>query len=100
MLWIVVAYILLTLGEVLLYGTMLDLSYAYAPARMKGSITACFLVTNALGNLINSQYAGTYNTVMSPQVFFSLDAAMCVGAAIAFFFVARQFNRGNAKAAA
>ncbi len=100
MLWIVAAYVLLTLGEVLLYGTMLDLSYAYAPARMKGFITACFLVTNALGNLINSQYASTYNTVMSPQVFFALDAAMCVGAAIAFFFVGRQFNRSNAAAAA
>jgi POT family proton-dependent oligopeptide transporter len=125
MLWIVVAYIILTFGEVLLYGTMLDLSYAYAPARMKGFITACFLVTNALGNLINSQYAKYYysglgkketlvetlsygtkvmtekgDTVFrfSPQAFFTLDAAMCFGAAVAFYFVARQFNR-NAKVA-
>lgn len=99
MLWIVGAYVILTLGEVLLYGTMLDLSYAYAPARMKGFITACFLVTNALGNLINSQYAKLYNTRMTPETFFAIDAAMCVGAAVAFFFVARRFNRGNAAAA-
>lgn len=95
MLWIVGAYIILTLGEVLLYGTMLDLSYAYAPARMKGFVTACFLVTNALGNLINMQYAKLYNTRLTPEQFFALDAAFCVGAAVAFFFVARQFNRGN-----
>jgi dipeptide/tripeptide permease len=100
MMWIVVAYIILTLGEVLLYGTMLDLSYAYAPTRMKGFVTACFLVTNALGNLINSQYAKLYNTQMTPERFFTIDAAMCVGAAVVFFFVARQFNRGNAAAAA
>lgn len=97
--WIIVAYIVLTLGEVLLYGTMLDLSYAYAPDRMKGFVTACFLVTNALGNLINSQYAKTYNTRMTPETFFAVDAAMCVGAAVVFFFVARQFNRGNASRA-
>jgi dipeptide/tripeptide permease len=126
MMWIILAYVILTLGEVLLYGTMLDLSYAYAPARMKGFITACFLVTNALGNLINSQYAGMYfsglgkneqlvetlewgNRVMTdkgdvvyrffPTAFFSIDALLCFGAAAAFFFVGRQFNRGNAKAA-
>src|SRR5262249_23255249 len=50
--WIVLAYIVLTAGEVLLYGTMLDLSYSAAPKSMKGFVTACFLVTNALGNLI------------------------------------------------
>lgn len=98
MLWIVGAYMVLTLGEVLLYGTMLDLSYAYAPARMKGFVTACFLVTNALGNLINMQYAKLYNTRFSPETFFAIDAALCVAAAVAFFFVARQFNRGNASA--
>jgi POT family proton-dependent oligopeptide transporter len=99
MLWIIGAYIILTLGEVLLYGTMLDLSYAYAPARMKGFITACFLVTNAIGNLINSQYAKLYNTQMSPELFFTVDALWCLGAAVAFFFVARRFNRGATRAA-
>lgn len=125
MLWIIGAYVLLTLGEVLLYGTMLDLSYAYAPPRMKGFITACFLVTNAIANTINSQFGKMYlgkldegeavTKTMSlgaevlkkdggsafrfyPEIFFGIDAALCVGAAVAFFFVARQFNRGNAKA--
>jgi POT family proton-dependent oligopeptide transporter len=99
MLWIVGAYIILTVGEVLVYGTMLDLSYAYAPARMKGFITACFLVTNTLGNLINSQYGKLYNTTLSPETFFTVDAIVAVAAAVAFFFVGRQFNRGNAAAA-
>lgn len=126
MLWIVGAYVVLTLGEVLLYGTMLDLSYAYAPARMKGFITACFLVTNAIANTINSQFGKMYlgklddgesiaQTVSSganvltkdgatvfrfyPEVFFGIDAALCLFAAVVFFFVARQFNKSAPAAA-
>src|SRR5207249_1214073 len=95
MLWIIGAYVVLTIGEVLVYGTMLDLSYAYAPARMKGFITACFLVTNTLGNTINREYGKLYNTTFSPEVFFTIDAAVGVTAAVAFFFVARRFNRGG-----
>ena len=122
MLWIVGAYILLTVGEVLVYGTMLDLSYAYAPARMKGLITACFLVTNTIGNFVNTQLGKMYfsgvgkeeelvnsldwgvqvatkdGTVFRfyPQVFFTIDTALALAAAVAFYFVARRFNRSNA----
>src|SRR5262249_39539557 len=46
--WPALAYIILTLGEVLLYGTMLELAYAAAPKSMKGFVTACFLTTSAL----------------------------------------------------
>src|SRR5205814_7433050 len=76
MLWIIAAYVILTVGEVLVYGTMLDLSYAYAPARMKSFITACFLVTNTLGNTINREYGQLYNTSLSPETFFTLDAVI------------------------
>lgn len=121
MLWIVGAYILLTIGEVLVYGTMLDLSYSYAPARMKGLITACFLVTNTIGNLANTQFGKLYfsgigkgeelvqnldfgvrmnvdgHTVFRfyPQVFFAIDTVVALSAAVAFFFVARRFNKGR-----
>jgi len=61
-LWPSIAYIVLTFGEVLLYGTTLELAYAGAPKSMKGFVTACFLVTSALGNFINMvwnpQYGG------------------------------------------
>jgi POT family proton-dependent oligopeptide transporter len=120
MLWIIGAYVLLTIGEVLVYGTMLDLSYAYAPARMKGFITACFLVTNTLGNLLNTQFGKLYysgvgkgeslaeslnwgvrvttvdgGTVFRfyPEVFFGIDTGIALAAAVVFFFVGRRFNR-------
>ncbi|HEX3149117.1 MAG TPA: oligopeptide:H+ symporter [Gemmataceae bacterium] len=108
-LWLMLAYLLLTVGEVLVYGTMLDLSYAYAPKSMKGFVTACFLVTNALGNMINSQYIPFYEkphdifgvTVagIAPANYFLLDAGIALAAAFVFFFVGRSFNRANAVSA-
>ncbi|VTR95129.1 amino acid peptide transporter : Amino acid/peptide transporter OS=Nitrospirillum amazonense Y2 GN=AZA_58783 PE=3 SV=1: PTR2: PTR2 [Gemmata massiliana] len=125
MLWIVAAYVLLTVGEVLVYGTMLDLSYAHAPARMKGLVTACFLVTNTLGNFVNTQLGKLYfsgpgkgeevveslnwgarvttvngDTVFRfyPEAFFTIDVAIALAAAAGFFVVARRFNRSTAPA--
>ena len=92
-LWIVVAYFFLTVGEVLVYGTGLDLSYAYAPASMKGFVTACFLLTIAGGNLINTQYAPLYETRLSATQLYLADVAIVLVAAIAFYFVGRSFNR-------
>ena len=114
MFWLVLAYLLLTVGEVLVYGTMLDLSYAYAPKSMKGFVTACFLVTNALGNMINTQYIPFYekpHTVfegtslehtfagIAPANYFALDAGIALAAAVVFFFVGRSFNRAHGGAA-
>jgi len=109
-LWLVVAYIILTAGEVLVYGTMLDLSYAAAPKSMKGFITACFLLTNTLGNFINSVLApATYGGslvdppekrgVLSPVEFFAMSAGIVLVATVAFYFVGRRFERGSAAAA-
>ena len=108
--WLILAYLLLTVGEVLVYGTMLDLSYAYAPKSMKGFVTACFLVTNALGNMINTQYIPFYekpHTVfegtsfehtfagIAPAEYFAMDAGIALAAAVVFFFVGRSFNRAH-----
>jgi POT family proton-dependent oligopeptide transporter len=97
--WILLAYLLLTVGEVLVYGTGLDLSYAYAPARLKGLVTACFLLTNAAGNLINSRFAPLYGGRIAPGDFFAIDTAIGLAAAVAFYFVGRQFDRARAATA-
>jgi amino acid/peptide:H+ symporter len=108
-LWMVLALIVLTAGEVLVYGTMLDLSYAAAPKSMKGFITACFLLTNTLGNFINSvlipTYGGSLNVApeergaLSPVQFFAMSAGIVLVSAVAFYFVGKRFERGNAAAA-
>jgi POT family proton-dependent oligopeptide transporter len=102
-LWPAMAYIVLTFGEVLLYGTMLDLSYAAAPKSMKGYITACFLLTNTLANFLNILWMPFYGGSLTdapdkrglllPGPFFAITAALTVAAAIAFFFIGRRFDR-------
>jgi POT family proton-dependent oligopeptide transporter len=100
-LWIVLAYVLLTAGEVLVYGTGLDFSYSQAPKDMKSTITAVFLVTNALGNFVNILYAPMYERKdgkgisLTAVEFFACDTAIVLIAAVAFFFVGRKFNRAK-----
>jgi POT family proton-dependent oligopeptide transporter len=101
--WMVAAYFVLTVGEVLLYGTGLELAFTAAPANMKGFITACFLVTNFLGNLINTQLSPFYQSARSssdtfhiaPASFFAMTAGIVLAAAVAFVFVGRRFNRAG-----
>ncbi len=99
-LWPATAYIVLTLGEVLLYGTMLELAYTAAPKSMKGFITACFLLTNTLGNFLNIQWMPLYGKTLSPPMFYTCTALIVLAAGIAFIFVGKQFERGQAEAAA
>jgi POT family proton-dependent oligopeptide transporter len=106
--WPAMAYIVLTFGEVLLYGTMLDLSYAAAPKSMKGYITACFLLTNTLANFLNILWQPLYGGSLpdpvskrgplAPGPFFGLTAAVTIAAALVFIVVAKGFERNQAKA--
>jgi POT family proton-dependent oligopeptide transporter len=109
-LWPAAAYIVLTFGEVLLYGTMLELAYTAAPKNMKGFVTACFLVTNTLGNFLNMawmpQYGGSLQDAVAdrgplmPGPFFGITALVVLLAAVAFVFVGKRFERSQAEAAA
>jgi dipeptide/tripeptide permease len=109
-LWPAMAYIVLTFGEVLLYGTMLDLSYAAAPKSMKGYVTACFLLTNTLANFLNilwtPYYGGSLPDAVAkrgpllPGPFFGLTALVTIVAALLFILIGKQFERGQAEAKA
>ena len=89
---------------------MLDLSYAAAPKSMKGFITACFLLTNTIGNFINSYLTRLYGGSLEDAVeergplgtvqFFGMSMAIVVLAGIAFYFVGKKFERGQAADAA
>ena len=73
---------------------------------MKGFVTACFLVTNTLGNFINMGWTPFYGGSLTdpldkrgplmPGEFFALTAGMVLLAAILFVFVGRRFERGQA----
>ena len=90
--WMVLGYFVLTVGEILVYGTGLELSYRVAPESMKGFVTACFLVTNTLGNLINVELSPLYAKRIPEARFFAMTAGIVLVAATAFFFVGRRFE--------
>jgi dipeptide/tripeptide permease len=108
--WPAVAYIILTVGEVLLYGTALELAYTAAPKSMQGFVTACFLLTNTLGNFINSWLAQLYGGSLidppekrgplPPGQFFLITACIPLVAGILFYFVGRRFSQSQRAARA
>src|SRR5262249_42724581 len=98
-LWMVLAYVLLTAGGVLVYGTGLDFSYSQAPKDMQSMITAVLLVPHALRTLLNFLCPPMYErrdgkgASLTVVEFFTCDTLIVLAAAVVFFFVGRRFNR-------
>jgi POT family proton-dependent oligopeptide transporter len=109
-LWPALAYIVLTFGEVLLYGTMLEIAYTAAPKSMKGFVTACFLLTNTLANFLNIAWTPMYGGSLSdeaakrgpllPGTFFTITALVTVAAGFAFIAIGKRFERSQSEAKA
>jgi dipeptide/tripeptide permease len=102
-LWPTFAYIFLTIGEVLVYGTGLELAYTAAPKSMKGFVTGCFLATIMIADLINAVLSKLYGASiadpaskrgpLSSVEFFGLMTLIAVAAMIGFYFVSRRLDR-------
>lgn len=115
--WLILAYMLLTIGEVLVYGTGLDFSYGQAPSNMKSMITACFLLTNAIANLINICWTRAYENdvgkvfqfsadkaaefkvgwFVTPFQFYTIDTVLPLIGAMAILYVGRRFHVDHGK---
>ena len=121
--WQLLAYLLLTLAEVLISVTGLELAYTAAPRSLKSFVTSLWLLPVFFANLLSSQLAKTYPNAVKPgemakvpvfelygveffpipqfataqAYFLTLTVALLVAAA-AFVGVARRFNRAQARA--
>lgn len=120
--WQVLAYVFLTLAEVLISVTGLELAYTAAPKSLKSFVTACWMVPIFLANLLTSQLAKTYPNSVKPgevvkepvfelfgkeffpipqfhtaQGYFLAMTIALVVVGFAFIIVARRFNRVQAK---
>jgi POT family proton-dependent oligopeptide transporter len=100
--WQVLPYALLTLGEVLVSATGLEFAYSQAPASMKGALMSFWNLTVTVGNLwvlvvnaavknqtVTQTIASTGFGVTAFQMFFF--AAFAFVAAVAFGLVARSY---------
>ncbi|MFN4260011.1 MAG: oligopeptide:H+ symporter [Gemmataceae bacterium] len=90
--WLVVAYIIITVAEILISVTGLELAYSAAPQHMTGFVTACWLLTVALANLlINAPITRLY-PVMQPMAYFAMLTVTIAVVSVAFVIVAKRFN--------
>jgi len=92
--WQVFAYFVITIAEVLISVTGLEMGYTAAPKSMTGFVTGMWLSTVGLANLlINAPVTQLYST-MQPARYFGMLALVLLVVSVAFVFVARAFNRG------
>ncbi len=91
--WQVLAYVFLTMAEILISVTGLELAFVAAPKSMKGFVTSLWLAAVGLGNLfVNVPFSWLYPE-MAPGNYFAMLTVLLLVVAVAFFFVARDFNR-------
>lgn len=99
--WQLLAYLLLTMGEVLVSVTGLEYAYTQAPVRLKSVLTAFWLLTISLGNLA----VGLINTSIADGGFFAryvgadyywLFVAIMLVVTTGFAMVARRLGSGPA----
>ena len=92
--WQVLAYLILTVAEILISVTGLELAFVAAPPTMKSFVTGCWLAVVFLANLlINAPITRLYPT-MAPGVYFAMLAGAMVVVIVVFIPVAARFNRG------
>jgi dipeptide/tripeptide permease len=98
--WQVFAYLIITVAEILISVTGLELAFVAAPPSMKSFVTGCWLATVGLANLvINVPFTQLY-PYLRPGVYFAVLAASMAVVVVVFIPIAAKFNRGLDAAAA
>lgn len=95
--WMALAFLVITVAEVLISVTGLELAFVVAPPTMKGFITACWLLTVFVANaFINAPIADLY-PAMHPGQYFLMLAVVGLVVAGLFVPVSRRFNAAMEK---
>ena len=94
--WKVLAFFIITVGEILISITGLQLAFEAAPESMKGFVTACWLAVVFLANLlINAPITRLY-PLLEPGVYFAMLAGAMAVVIVVFLPIAAKFNRAMA----
>lgn len=98
--WMILAYLVLTVAEILISVTGLELAFVVAPKTMKGFITGVWLAVVGVANLFVNAPLGRPYELLTPAAFFGLQLGVMAAIIVSFHFIARRFNRMQAEAAA
>ncbi len=90
--WQILAFVILTAGEVLISITCLEYAYTQSPPSMKSTIMACYLLSVTLGNVLVSVIQtniknGGFFAQFHGAGFFWLFTGICFATAVIFMFV-------------
>ena len=96
--WQVFAYLILTVAEILVSITGLELAFVAAPTTMKSFVTACWLAVVFLANLLINAPISQLYPLMPPGVYFAMLAGFIVVVLAVYAPIARQFNRNRTSA--
>ncbi|MBI1832636.1 MAG: MFS transporter [Planctomycetes bacterium] len=91
--WEVLAFVTLTLAEVLISITGLELAFVVAPQSMKSFVTALWLMTVAIANFFINAPVGRLYSTMSPGNYHLMLTGLMVVVIVVFYFVAIRFNQ-------
>ena len=95
--WQILAYAILTSGEIFVSITCLELSYTHAPKRLKSIVVALFLLSIALGNVVTS-IVNFYNQksdgslILNQTNYFLFFAVLMLIVTIIFMSVSGRFK--------
>ncbi|MCK6693115.1 MAG: MFS transporter, partial [Thermoanaerobaculia bacterium] len=95
--WQILAFVVLTAGEVLISITGLEYAYTQSPPSMKSTIMACWLLTVTLGNVLvsviqNSIKDGGFFAQFHGADFFWLFMGICAVTAVVFMLVSPRIK--------
>lgn len=95
--WQILAFVVLTAGEVLISITGLEYAYTQAPPSMKSTIMACWLITVTLGNVLvsviqNNIKDGGFFAQFHGAGFFWLFTGICFATAILFMIISPRIK--------
>jgi len=95
--WKVFAFLIVTLAEILISVTGLELAFVAAPQSMKSFVTGCWLAVVFLANLlINAPITRLY-AKMTPQDYFFMLAGAMVVVVLVFIPIGMNFNKAMAR---
>lgn len=100
--WQILAYLILTIGEVMVYVTGLEYAYTQAPPRLKSLLTAAWLLTVSVGNLAvslinDSIAAGGFFAQYSGAAYYWLFVRIMLAVTLAFVLTTAWLSRQDAR---
>lgn len=94
--WMALAFLIITIAEIYISVTGLELAFVVAPPTMKGFVTGCWLLTVAIANFfINAPITGLYPE-MHPGNYFLMLAGFGVLVAVLSVPVSSRFKKSMA----